>query len=55
MNDNTQQLNFSVSIDELNFVLQALQELPAKVCNPLTNKLIEQTNAQLTPPENTKS
>lgn len=35
------------SIDEVNAILAALQELPAKVCNPLTQKIRQQAEAQL--------
>ena len=35
------------SIDEVNAILAALQELPAKVCNPITQKIRQQAEAQL--------
>jgi hypothetical protein len=41
------------SIDEVNAILAALQELPAKVCNPLTQKIRQQAEAQLPQPEPT--
>lgn len=36
-----------MTIDEINCILLALQELPAKVCNPLSAKLKGQAEAQL--------
>lgn len=44
------ELNFTLTIDEANQILMALQELPAKICNPLSAKLQEQAKAQLEPP-----
>ena len=41
------------SIDEVNAILAALQELPAKVCNPVTQKIRQQAEAQLPQPEPT--
>lgn len=35
------------SIDEVNSILAALQELPAKIANPLTQKIKEQAEGQL--------
>ena len=34
-------------MDEANLILAALQELPAKVANPLTQKLQQQAQSQL--------
>jgi len=36
-----------ISMDEANLILAALQELPAKVANPLTQKLQQQAQSQL--------
>lgn len=36
-----------ISIEEANNILQGLQELPAKVCNPLSRKIQEQANQQI--------
>lgn len=36
-----------ISLEEANIILAALQELPAKICNPLTAKLQEQARKQL--------
>lgn len=41
-------LTFQLTIDETNVILAGLQELPAKLCNPLTKKLVEQATPQLT-------
>lgn len=40
--------NFELTEDEANLVLQGLQELPAKICNPLSKKIVEQAQAQMT-------
>ena len=36
-----------LSVDEINAILAALQELPGKICNPLSQKIKEQAEAQL--------
>lgn len=36
-----------LSIDDINIVLAALQEVPAKLSNPLSQKIREQAEAQL--------
>jgi len=36
-----------LTLDEVNAVLIALQELPAKICNPLSDKIRTQAKAQL--------
>jgi hypothetical protein len=36
-----------LTIDEVNAILAALQELPARVCNPITQKIRQQAEAQL--------
>jgi hypothetical protein len=41
------ELTFKVSFDEANYILAGLQELPAKICNPLTQKLQLQAKDQL--------
>ena len=38
---------FELTEDEANVILAGLQELPAKVCNPLSQKLVEQAKQQL--------
>ena len=46
--DNQFKFSFSdLTLDEVNSILTALLELPAKVCNPLSNKLREQAESQL--------
>jgi hypothetical protein len=46
MNENPD-LNFTLTMQEANVILAALQELPAKIANPLTQKLTEQAKPQL--------
>jgi hypothetical protein len=36
-----------LSVDEVNFILAGLQELPGKICNPLSMKIKTQAEAQL--------
>lgn len=36
-----------LSIDEINAILASLQELPGKICNPMTKKIREQAEAQI--------
>lgn len=38
---------FELTEEEANVILTGLQELPAKLCNPLTKKLVDQAKAQL--------
>jgi hypothetical protein len=38
---------FELTEEEANVILAGLQELPGKVCNPLSQKLIEQAKEQL--------
>jgi hypothetical protein len=40
-------LTLTLTVEEANTILSALQELPAKVSNPLTNKLVKQAQEQL--------
>lgn len=40
-----------LSLDEINAILAGLQELPAKICNPMTQKIRQQAEAQLPQPE----
>lgn len=46
MNDTKFTLN-DLSVDEVNCILAGLQELPAKIANPLSQKIREQAEAQL--------
>jgi hypothetical protein len=42
-------LFLQLTVEEINLILAALQELPAKVSNPLTQKIHEQARPQLDP------
>jgi hypothetical protein len=42
--------NFKLTAEEANILLTVIQELPAKIANPLTKKLMEQAQEQ-TPQE----
>jgi len=44
-------LKFEFSIQETNTILTALQELPAKIANPLSTKIQQQAQPQLPKPE----
>ena len=46
MNENPN-LTFKVTLDEANSILAGLQELPGKVCNPLSQKITEQAKEQI--------
>jgi hypothetical protein len=46
MNENPN-LTFEVTLNEANTILAALQELPGKVCNPLSQKITEQAKEQI--------
>jgi hypothetical protein len=48
MTQQAPQLTISdLTLDEVNTILVSLQELPAKVCNPLTEKIRAQCMQQL--------
>lgn len=47
------ELTLNLSIEETNIILNALQELPAKIANPLTAKIQQQAQQQLPKPEAT--
>jgi hypothetical protein len=51
---NNTEIKFMLSVDEANTILTALQELPAKVANPLTKKLQDQAQPQLATSESTE-
>jgi len=38
---------FELTEEEANLILNSLQELPAKVCNPLSQKLMAQAKSQI--------
>ncbi len=42
-------IDLTLNLDEVNILLSALQEVAAKVANPLTAKITEQAKAQLEP------
>jgi hypothetical protein len=43
----TTEFTFTISKEEANVILVALQELPGKICNPLSEKLRKQALSQL--------
>ncbi len=47
MTQNNLEITFKVTIEEANYILVGLQELPAKVSNPLSVKLQQQAREQL--------
>jgi len=47
-------LVLELTVEEINTVLSGLQELPAKTCNPLTNKIVKQAQEQLPKEDETK-
>jgi hypothetical protein len=47
LNNMTQLTLSELTLEEVNAVLIALQELPAKLCNPLSEKIRTQAKAQL--------
>ena len=46
MNENPT-FNFNLTLEDANAILAALQELPAKICNPLSDKIKTQAQAQI--------
>jgi len=40
-------LKLELSVEEINNLLAGLQELPAKICNPLSMKIQQQAQQQL--------
>lgn len=40
-------LKFQITLNEANMILAGLQELPAKICNPLSQKLQAQAKVQI--------
>ena len=38
---------FELNLEETNIILAALQEVPAKVCNPLSDKIKAQAQTQI--------
>ena len=54
MNENPE-LTFVLTLNEANAVLAGLQELPAKVANPITQKLTEQAKEQIATMQSTNA
>lgn len=46
MNENPT-LTLELTLNEINAILAAMQELPAKVCNPISQKITQQAKVQL--------
>jgi len=44
---NDLKINLTLSVAEVNNILAGLQELPAKICNPLSQKIQQQAQPQL--------
>jgi hypothetical protein len=44
---NTDIITITVTVEEANAILTGLQELPAKIANPITNKIQSQAQAQI--------
>jgi len=40
-------ITLTLSVNEANYILQALQELPGKICNPLSEKIKGQAEPQV--------
>lgn len=38
---------FQLSLEEANYILAGLQELPGKICNPLSDKIKSQAQEQI--------
>jgi hypothetical protein len=48
MNENQNPIfTFALNLEEANVILAALQELPAKICNPLSEKIKAQAQEQI--------
>lgn len=45
--DNNKILKFELTVSEISTILNALQEVAAKICNPLTLKIQQQAQSQL--------
>jgi|688.fasta_scaffold03348_23 hypothetical protein len=43
----THVIRISLTIEEVNQILTALQEMPAKICNPLSTKIHVQAESQI--------
>ena len=47
-------ITISLTIEEINHILAALQEMPAKVCNPISSKIHIQAESQIPKEDNAK-
>jgi hypothetical protein len=47
MNNENPEFNFVLNLNEANAILAALQELPAKVANPISDKIKSQAQEQI--------
>ena len=43
-------INLTLTIEQINNILVALQEIPAKICNPLSQNIHKQVQDQLPKP-----
>lgn len=48
-------ISLSLTVEEVNQLLLGLQEMPAKICNPLSTKIHVQAESQIPKEENNKS
>ncbi len=48
-------IRISLTIEEVNQILTALQEMPAKICNPLSTKIHVQAESQIPKDDETKT
>jgi hypothetical protein len=46
-----QKLKVEMPVEYWNVVIQGLQELPAKIANPVTDEILRQVQAQVKPPK----
>lgn len=40
-------IKYELTVKETNIIIAALEEIPAKLCNPIVNKLRQQADPQL--------
>ncbi len=45
------EVTLTLKVEEVNAILAAINELPARVANPLSKKIVDMANAQLQPVE----
>ena len=51
MTNTTIELTFKLTFEEANILIAGLQELPAKIANPIIQKMQQQAQTQLPKPE----